>query len=232
MGVYWSASNRPVIGAMHETLLLTDASSGDTTTGQYSQQDIAIDGGFLCHTVTAETYLTAQSLSANVLSLSGWSARGSLVVGLSSVGAACVESPGDPSPPEGGDGELVLEAWVEGAWVEVATAALTAPELGDLLTQTQSFNVSGSISPTISSCDVRLVARFSYTKTGNSTTLSVRINLTDWRLTSSDSGTPCTDNSTGETGGGGETGGSGSCGCASWRPKGVCTASWTPKRCA
>lgn len=188
----WDDTDRPVWADMAETLLLDDGSAGDTTTDESATDFEVVGASSVCLVSLLACDLTAEARFDTLYDITQWRASGSLTAAMVAEQAQCLLDEETEYPDVGGAGSLTLEGFIGGSWVEMDTVVLTAPAIVYETTQTEAFSTGLRTIGTSTACDLRLVVSYNYTWVGSHNTVTIAINLSDFRLVGTDTGGACT----------------------------------------
>ena len=188
----WLGSERPDWTLMNITTLLNDNSVGDLSTGETST-DSSTGTPPYCQTINAHCYNTAQIYLSNAHSISGFSFALINTVTTTINNPICT-LPADTDPPvvPPPSSLAVLEYSTNGAlWTEITRVSCNVSSYdpdGDSVAVNTVYSASF---PAVTGCWIRLVTDYSYSIMTGSQQLDVSTKITDFRLTATDTGSPC-----------------------------------------
>ena len=188
----WLGSDRPNWTIMNITTLLNDNSVGDLSTGE-TATDSAVGTPPYCQTINAHCYNTAQIYLTNAHTISGFSFALINSVTTTINNPVCT-LPADTDPPvvPPPSSVVVLEYSSNGAlWTEITRVSCNVSSYdpdGDTVAVNTVYSATF---PAVTGCWIRLVADYSYSIMTGSQELDVSTKITDFRLTATDTGSPC-----------------------------------------
>ena len=188
----WLGTDRPEWDDMSVTTLLNDGSVGDLTTGEEGT-DSSEGTPPYCQTISAHAYCTGTIFLGTSHTITGFSFALRNTVTTTLNNPVCTLLP-DTDPPDvpSPSAQAVLEYSTNGAtWTEVTRVSCNVPPYspdGDTLSETTVYSATF---PTVTACWIRLVSDHSYAIMTGSQTLDVATEITDFRLTATDTGNSC-----------------------------------------
>jgi hypothetical protein len=206
--------------SLSETDNLSDGSAGDLSTGEGSSATRAAESAPDCSLVTTICYFRAVAYLGNAHTLSAVRLVGSLLASRT-IGSACITPIGEDPTATPGSALAVVETSSNGtSWTEQVTTGLDAPNL--LLSPPYSTTYDEELEiDSVVACWVRVTLWHSQNIVSGDASVTAQLSLTDFRITGTDSGTPCSGGGTDpdpDPGGGDED-----CGCESWSRASLCT---------
>lgn len=188
----WLGSDRPEWDDMSVTTLLNDGSVGDLTTGE-DGTDSSEGTPPYCQAISAHAYCTGTIFLGTSHTITGFSFALRNSITTTANNPTCTLLP-DTDPPVVPDpsARAVLEYSTNGAtWTEVTRVSCNVPAYStDGTTLSETTTYSGSFS-TVTACWIRLVSDHSYAIMTGYQTMDVATEITDFRLTATDTGNSC-----------------------------------------
>lgn len=226
----WSDALGTPWASMAITTKLSDGTAQDITTGEGVTVNAAATSHPACSHITAAPRMIAQIYLGTQHSLTGYSFTGSLAA-VCNPGGPCSMPPGETLEPTPGSASASLEYLNAGEWVSLASIVITAPNILPESTPAPTAFVKQGTFTAVTACWVRLLLRHEQNFVGGTATVAATINLSDFRLTGTDTLAPCAGgNPGGESGGGGEGGDSEECHC-NWVPNVPPSVAWHRRTC-